>query len=569
MRRSLLGRTLLGRTVLGRTVLGRTAAVVAAGGLVASGLAGADLAAAAATTIKWGDCTDPALVVARAECGLLSVPLDHKNPSGTKIKIALSRMKATVPAKKRQGVMLVNPGGPGGSGLGLAQLRDVIPHGAGKAYDWIGFDPRGVGESVPALTCDAEYNKGPRPDYVPAAKGTALSAQEKEWLARSNAYAAACGKKYGSLLPHMHTTDTVQDMDLIRAALGASKINYYGFSYGTYLGQIYAQTYPGRVRRMILDGNVDPRGIWYQAQLGQDRAFEKVIEQFFGWIAKNNKSYKLGTTAAAVRKHYNAELTKLRAKPVLDVGPSEWTDAFGHAGYAEFLWPSMASAFASRVHDGDMREMSQLYQQANEPGDDNGFAVYNAVQCVDAAWPRSYEKGWRADAFATASTAPFMTWQNVWYNTACIYWPAPSGKPVKIDGKKVGSFLMINTTADGATPYAGALQVRKLFPKARLVAEKGTTTHANSLGGNKCVDDKVAAYLASGKLPARKAGNAADVVCGRTPLPDPGPAAFTASADDEDFAPAPTSPGPAPQPPMEQSVLGGIIGLLPDRGGRY
>jgi pimeloyl-ACP methyl ester carboxylesterase len=548
----------------------RSVAVVAAGCLAASGMVGADVAAAA-STIKWGDCTEPSLVVARAQCGFLSVPLDHANPGGTKIKIAVSRMKATVPAKKRQGVMLVNPGGPGGSGLGMAQLRDVIPSGAGKAYDWIGFDPRGVGESVPALSCDPNYKKGPRPDYVPTAKGTTLSPQETEWLARSKAYAAACGKKYPKLLPHMRTTDTVKDMDLLRAALGASTINYYGFSYGTYLGQIYAQTYPKRVRRMVLDGNVDPRGIWYQAQLGQDRAFEKVIEQFFAWIAKNHKTYALGSTAAAVRKHYNAELAKLRVKAVLDVGPSEWTDAFGHAGYAEFLWPSMASAFALRVHEGDMREMSQLYQQANEPGDDNGFAVYNAVQCVDAAWPRSYEQGWREDAFATAAGAPFMTWQNVWYNTACIYWPATAGSPVKIDGKKVGSFLMVNTTADGATPYAGALQVRKLFPKARLVAEKDTTTHANSLGGNKCVDAKVAAYLGSGRLPARKAGTGPDVLCGRTPQPDPGPESFSASSSggSGSAAPSPSEPAPTPTPPMDQSLLGGIIGLLPDRGGRY
>jgi pimeloyl-ACP methyl ester carboxylesterase len=557
----------------------RTLALLAAGALAASGLAGTELAGAdhaeAAAKITWGDCTDPGLVVSHAQCGFLSVPLDHARPTGAKIKIAVSRMKATAPAAKRQGVMLVNPGGPGGEGLAMAQLRDVIPKGAGKYYDWIGFDPRGVGASVPAITCDANYNKGPRPDYVPGAQGTTLSAQEKKWLARSKAYAAACGKKYGKLLPHMHTTDTVKDMELLRLALGAQKINYYGFSYGTYLGQIYAMTYPTRVRRMVLDGNVDPRGIWYAAQLGQDRAFEKVIEQFFAWTARNDKTYALGTTAAAVRKRYNAELARLRKNgAVLGVGPSEWNDTFGHAGYAEFLWPATASAFASRVHHGDMREMNSLYQQANEPGDDNGFAVYNAVQCVDAAWPRSYTKGWRADAFATAAKAPFMTWQNVWYNTACIYWPAAPGKPVKIDGRKVAPFLMINTTSDGATPYSGALQVRKLFPRARLVAEKGATTHANSLGGNPCVDARLAAYLATGKLPARKAGSGADVVCARLPLPDPSPGAFAAGSDDGSeggfYEGSSTSePAPAPTPPMDQSLVGGIIGLLPDRGGRY
>ena len=554
----------------------RTAAVLAAGALAASGLAGAE-SAVAVPKITWGACQSQDLVVARAQCGFLSVPLDYAKPNGRKIGLAVSRMKATVPNTKRQGVMLANPGGPGGSGLNLSTLRDVVPHKAGQYYDWIGFDPRGVGSSKPALSCDQNYANGPRPDYVPASRGSSLSPQEKAWLARSKAYAEGCADKFGWLLPFMRTTDTVADLESLRIALGAKQINYYGYSYGTYLGQIYATKYPTRVRRMVLDGNVDPRGVWYASQLSQDRAFEKVIEQFFGWVAEHNDVYLLGKTATSVRKRYNAELAKVRKTPVLNIGAAEWTDTFSHAGYAEFIWPSMASAFASRVHDGDMRAMAFQYQQSSDVGDDNGFAVYNAVQCTDAAWPRDYAKGWRADSFATAAEAPFMTWQNVWFNTACIYWAAPSGVPAKIDGKRAPKILLINATGDGATPYSGALQVRKLFPKASLVAEKGATTHAGSLGGNKCVDDKVAAYLATGKLPARKSGAGPDVVCARLPLPSPGPENFARAASTPgtyDSATVggsggPSAPAPTPEPPIDQSILQGIIGLLPDRAGRY
>jgi pimeloyl-ACP methyl ester carboxylesterase len=548
-----------------------TATGLAAAGVGTSGPAAAGAGVGSAPKIVWGDCTSASLLAINAECGLLSVPLDHAKPAGKKIQIAVSRVKALVPANQRQGIMLGNPGGPGGSGLSMAALRDVVPDGAGRSYDWIGFDPRGVGESKPAISCVPDYYVGPRPDYTPQHRRATLSPAEKAWLARSKSYAQACGRKHGELLKHMRTVDMVRDMDLIRAAFGEKKINYYGYSWGTYLGQAYATMFPGKVRRMVFDGNVDPRGVWYAAQLEQDKAFEKVIQRFFAWTAKWNKVYKLGATPAAVRDRYYAELAKLRAKPVDGIGPAEWGDAFLRAGYAESLWPQTASAFAAAARDGDFTLLKLAYEMAETPGDDNGFAVYNAVQCTDAPWPRDYVKGWRADGFATAAKAPFMTWGNVWYNTPCIYWPAPAGKPLTIDGSKAPAILLVNTTGDGATPYRGALHVRKLFPKSRLVAEKGTTTHSNSLNGNMCVDNVVAAYLATGKLPVRKAGDVADRVCPPSEAPDPGPAELAYAEQSQDGArPADETPddGPAPSkseryPQYDLSVLRQIIGLLP------
>jgi pimeloyl-ACP methyl ester carboxylesterase len=481
---------------------------------------GADTAAA---SIKWGDCTDAGLQALGAQCGFLSVPLDYSHPHGTKIQLAVSRVKHTVSADKYQGVMLVNPGGPGGSGLTLSSLGQYVPNGAGDAYDWIGFDPRGVGSSKPALACDPNYFVGPRPEYIPW-----NSQIEKTWLQRSKGYADAC-KANGPILQHMTTIDAAKDMDSIRASLGVQQINYYGFSYGTYLGQVYSSLYPQRVRRMVLDSNVDPRKVWYQANLDQDVAFQKNIEIWFGWLAKYDSVYHLGKTAAAVQARYYLEQNKLRANPAGGVvGPDEWTDIFLYAGYYQLTWLDLGTAFATWANGHDDTALLDQYQGAESPGNDNGFAVYNAVQCTDVQWPQSW-KQWKVDNWKTFLKAPFETWGNAWFNAPCLYWPAKAGKPATINGSKVASVLLIDETLDAATPYPGSLEVRKLYPHSSLIAEPGGTSHADSLFGNACVDDQIADYLATGKLPTRKKGDGADTTCAPLPIPDPTAAGLSAS----------------------------------------
>ncbi len=513
----------------------------------------------AATTIDFGGCDKFAIAGLGAECGYLSVPLNWSKPNGKKIKLAVSRVKSTAPAAKYQGVMLVNPGGPGGSGLAYSALKDRLPNGSGTGYDWIGFDPRGVGMSKPALSCISDFAAGVRPQYIPARKGKKPTASEKAWLVLSKKYATACGEKHGALLENMRTVDWVKDMDALRAALGAEKINFLGFSYGTYLGQVYATMYPARVRRMLLDGNVDPKQVWYRAQLSQNRAFERTATAFFGWIAQHHSTYDLGITAKDVRAKYDAVMVELTKQRVDGIGANEWTDTFLRAQYAEFLWPDAADALASWVHKRNMDSANRAYRAALEP-DDNTFAVYNAVQCTDKKWPTKYAK-WRKDAFATAADAPFMTWSNVWFNTACLYWPAKAGTPVTVNGAAAPPILLLNSTLDGATPYAGALTARSLFPKARLIAENGSATHSGStLGGNACIDKRISDYLISGTLPARKAGTTTDVVCAASPKPEPGLLPYGAASTE------PAAPAPEPEPAVDRSTLDTIIGLLPQRG---
>jgi hypothetical protein len=326
--------------------------------------------------------------------------------------------------------------------------------------------------------------------------------------------------------------------------------------------------YPTHVRRMILDGNVDPRGIWYRAQLAQDVAFEKVANSFFGWIAKHEATYKLGSSASTVRAKYLAAVQGLKKERHEGIGANEWTDTFVQAMYAESLWPDAAQAFAEWVLNKDMAPAAVAFKRSLEPND-NLFAVYNAVQCSDAVWPTSY-KTWRKDAFATAKKAPVLTWSNVWFNTACIYWPVKPAKPVTV-GSSV-PFLLLNATLDGATPYAGAVEVRRRFGQSRLVAEVGATTHAGStLAGNNCIDKVVSAYLKTGALPARKSGNEADVSCPRDPQPEPGLLPIDTQGvtlpDASSMAKAPAS-SPSPDPGRQhgdQSAFDKIIGLLPSR----
>jgi pimeloyl-ACP methyl ester carboxylesterase len=503
------------------TVMG----VMAAGVIVAAGLTPVAAAApGAAAAISWGACQDPRLQQAGAQCALLAVPLDYAHPGGEKIKLAVSRINHTVPDSEAQGVMLVNPGGPGGSGLGLSRLGQLVPNGAGAYYDWIGFDPRGVGSSQPSLSCDPDYFSFNRPSYIPVLPSTL-----QRWLARSQAYANACSAN-GPILAHMTTADAARDMDSIRAALGVQQINYYGFSYGTYLGQVYSTMYPTRVRRMVLDSNVDPRKVWYQANLDQDIAFNRNIKIWFAWLAKYDRVYHLGSTEKAVETLFYKIEAKLTLHPADGkIGGDEWVDIFLYAGYYQITWLDLADAFARYVHDNDVANLEQEFLDADGLGDDNGFAVYNAVQCTDVQWPQQWST-WARDNWATFVRAPFETWGNAWFNAPCLFWPAPAHAtaPMQIDGSRVSSALLIDETLDAATPFEGSLEVRRLYPHSSLIALPGGTSHADSLFGNACLDDQIAAYLADGTVPTRRPGNGPDTTC--APLPEPVPAAATGAA---------------------------------------
>jgi len=439
------------------------------------------------------------------DCASLPVPLDYRHPSGRKITLALSMIRATAPPSQQQGDLLVNPGGPGGSGRYLAAVVAYgLDHTVASEYNIIGFDPRGVGASVPALHCDQAFFAGVRPDYIPAS-----NAAEQRLIARARSYAADCEHRYGWLLPFMTTQDAARDMDSIRAALGQSKINYFAYSYGTYLGQVYATLFPHRVRRMVLDSTVDPAGAWYADNIAQDYAFEARMQAFFSWVASHDASFGLGSTRGQVQAAWYRARADLTAHPISSaggpmIGPDEYDDTFLQGGYDEALWPGLASALAFYLHGGATDRVVSEYRALGVQNE-NEFAVYNAVECSDVNWPRTWGK-WNADTRRVYATAPFEAWDNAWFNAACAFWPVRGpAQPLRIRGAGLPGILMIQGTLDAATPYAGAQVAHRLLPSARMVVVKGGGNHGQSLSvpPNPCVNRYLNAYLATGALPHR------------------------------------------------------------------
>jgi pimeloyl-ACP methyl ester carboxylesterase len=474
---------------------------------------------ATASQLSWHPCGSQGVTLL---CSTLQVPLDYAHPAGRKITLALSEVPATAPAAQRQGDLLVNPGGPGGSGLGLAAevARGLDPSVAAD-YNIIGFDPRGVGASVPALHCDPSFFAGVRPDYLPAS-----TAAEQVLINRARAYAAGCERRSGWLLPHMTSIDAARDMDSIRTALGVPQISYFGYSYGTYLGQVYATLFPHRVRRMVLDSTVDPQGAWYADNISQDYAFEGRMLAFFSWIAAHDAFYHLGTTRQPVARAWYRARALLAAHPVAGlsgpmIGADEFDDTFLQGGYSNSLWPGLAAALATYLRGHSSALLQTEYSQFGTQNE-NGFAVYNAVECSDVNWPRSWAR-WNADTRRVYRTAPFQAWDNAWFNAACAFWPVHGpAQPLRIRGAGLPGILMIQGSLDAATPYAGALAARRLLPTARMVLVQGGGNHGQSLAvpPNTCVNGYLNRYLADGSLPPGP--GLVNAVCPPTPAPAAG-----------------------------------------------
>lgn len=510
-----------------RGIVGALAGALLCAGLVTTAAVPAaegSTAAFAPVLQPWAPCTAGSEV----ECSRLTVPRNYAHQDdGHTVSLALSRLRAT--RAPYRGLMVTNPGGPGASGRNRVSLRDDVPDGAGQHYDWVGFDPRGVGASTPALSCDTGYFGPDRPSFVPTSQ-----ALEHYWLKKTKGYAASCGTSAAkALLPFLTTRDTAKDMELLRRAYQAqataarkpvlARLSYYGTSYGTYLGQVYATIFPTHVGRFVLDSVVDPDRYWYGSNLDQDVAFDDNLDAFFAWVAAHAGAYRLGSSGPAIRRGYDAMVAKLDKHPAADgrLGPDELGDALLRTAYGVDAWPSSASAYAQLVRRGNGAPLYAAYAADNlGSGNERGYAVYLAVQCTDRRRPSWAQQ--KKDAAAVHARHSFMAWNNTWYNAPCLEWPAPARTPVAVRGTDLTSrVLLVSETRDGATPYAGALHVRRLFPTASLIAGVGGRTHASSLNGVACVDDRIAAYLADGTVPRRLAGRRADVRCPAYPVPSP------------------------------------------------
>nr|WP_086003355.1 alpha/beta hydrolase [Nocardiopsis halotolerans] len=479
-------------------------------------------------TLDWAPCEDIKPVAdENLECATLTVPLARTSDGhrigrlDDTVELALSRVPATGEARH---TLLVNPGGPGSAGRRWASYTHWrLPAELREVYDVVSFDPRGVGGSTPSVACDPAYFTPVRPDTVPAG-----ATEEAELRADAEAYAQACADNTGLLLEHMRTEDTAHDMDAIREALGVERIDYLGYSYGSYLGAVYSALHPGHVRSLVLDSVVDPDKPWYESNLAQSRSLNRAAEHFFDWTARHDDAYGLGTTGEQVAAAYYALRSELAEEPAGGtVGPTELESAAIVIAYSGTYWPSVAGALAARINDAEDDPLVTLYEAYGEDaGSDRGFGTYLAVQCTDSRWPGDWST-WSADAERTHQEAPFMGWHNIWYNAPCAFWSAGSGDWFQIgDGDGAhpaydGDVLLVHATEDGATPVEGAFALRERLPGASLVVEEGGHTHGVALTGNACVDEAVTAYLLDGRLPARAGDEGPDVTCEARPEPRP------------------------------------------------
>lgn len=491
-----------------------------AGAAEARGVAAA-AARAGRAGIDWKECPADWGAKKPVECGFVTVPVDYADPSGPTIKLAVDRARSTGSEDERQGSLVYNPGGPGGSGLRFPNRipeKNKLWAKAAKAYDFVGFDPRGVGHSAP-ISCmePEEFVKAPKADPVPDNEDD-KRAQRK----RAKEYADGCGERSGEMLPHMTTPNTARDLDVIRAALGDKKLNYLGVSYGTYLGSVYATLFPDHVRRMVVDSVVNPDRdqIWYRNNLDQNVAFQTRWEDWKEWVAEHDGAYGLGKTPDEIQKRWEELRATAKKKPVGGVvGPAELLGFFQNAPYYDEMWAQVASVW-SKYSKGDEKTLvdaagPDLSDSAANKQAENGNAVYTAVECADAKWPSDWDT-WDRDATRLHKKHPFLTWSNTWMNLPCSTWPAEQQNPVEVGtGKGLPPVLITQSERDAATPYPGAVELHKRLEGSRLITERDAGSHGITNVENACINKRVDAYLIEGTLDDK------DVTCAPHATPEP------------------------------------------------
>ncbi|MYR42972.1 alpha/beta hydrolase, partial [Streptomyces sp. SID5910] len=458
-------------------------------------------ARAAETGIAFGRCPEAEELPGGLRCGTVTVPLDYARPDGARIRLTVSRMRAThedpgnsgreVP---RQGVLVHQPGGTGGLYVPLAGLTPQWKRIA-AAYDLVGYAPRGVAPSAP-LSCQDPKRllNGPRPAPVrPSA------AFKKERAAEAEAYARGCRERAGDALRHYHSLNNARDLDVVRAALGERKLTFMGTADGTYLGALYAELFPSHVRRMVFDAPVDPAPdhVGYRAMLDRSEAFEDRWRDVREWIAGHDAVYGLGTTPGQVRRGYDRASAELARRPAGGtVGPAQLHAAFLGAGYDDVLWPYRAEALSAYLK-GDPQplvDQAGTHPEEETAEAENADAVRTAVACNDTDWPAGFAR-WDRDGSRLARRAPFATWDQVWAHLPCAYWRAPRQRPldVRTGPGELPPTLLLAAERDAAAPYDGALELHRRLSGSVLVTERDTGTHGIAGGADTCVDGRLEA----------------------------------------------------------------------------
>lgn len=450
--------------------------------------------------LSWGDCGKG------AQCATFEVPLDYDDPDGDRIEIAVLRVPAADPTT-RIGSLVVNPGGPGASGIDYAAAADVVVSDrVHEVYDVVGFDPRGVGRSTP-MECvsDAELDAS-----LGEADGTPETPAEVAALVQGAAeFAEGCQTQSGDLLPHVGTADVARDLDVLRHLLGDATLTYLGKSYGTSIGVEYARQFPDSVGRLVLDGAIDPALDDRDVLLGQAAGFELALSRFIEACLADGCS--LGTSADDVRSLISGVLERsdddplpTAARPLTQslaiygiIGPLYWPPEQGY----DLLQSALAQADAG---DGTaLLQLADVYLQRGPDGTyaSNQWDIFTPVSCLDRPgdWsPADVEQS--LPEFTAAS--PVLGESLAWGLLACTNWPIPSdGLPAPVAAAGADPVLVVGTTGDPATPYEWSVALTEQLDSGVLLTYEGSP-HTAYRKGSACVDGIVNAYLIEGKVPA-------------------------------------------------------------------
>ena len=455
-------------------------------------------------------------------CAVITVPLDYANPKGETISIAVKKRAAT--GGHSQGALFINPGGPGDSGVSFAERAgNAFSPDLLSAYDIIGFDPRGVGFST-AITCSSDDDSSSSP-AEPSATGTPSAGSTpsagtasggesyEEWAESTRQSFQELSKQCGSntepaaLLDHVDTVSAARDLDILRALAGQEKLNYLGFSYGTYLASVYAETFPGNTGRIVLDGAIDPSLSLAEQGLGQAKGFEQALRTYVDYCQSSSGCPLSGGTDAGVQQIRDL-ITSANSTPLATGDPkrtvtgSEIVTALSEYLYTtEQNWEPLNKALDQAINHRDGSAFAASEEQ-DSPSKDDGGGAFQAVTCLDypvegdtTTWAAQYEQAKRE--------APIFADSAVGMDLVCSVWGHNgTRKPAQIHARGAAPILVVGTTGDPATPYAWSKSLAEQLDSGQLLTWEGNG-HTAYGGDASCVNDAVDAYLISGTMPKK------------------------------------------------------------------
>ncbi|WP_028810406.1 alpha/beta hydrolase [Streptomyces flavidovirens] len=454
-----------------------------------------------AQKLSWRACGAPGF-----QCATMKAPLDYKKPERADIKLAVTRKKATGPGR-RLGSLLVNPGGPGGSAISYVQAYAAIgyPAPVRARYDMVAVDPRGVARSEPVeCLTGKEMDAYTQVDQTPDDQG-----ETGRLVTSFKRFAAGCAKRSAAILPHVSTVEAARDMDILRAVLGDENLHYVGASYGTFLGATYAELFPARAGRLVLDGAMDPSLPARDMNRDQTAGFETAFQSFAADCVKR-QDCPLGTgTPDAAGKRLKGLFDEFDAEPVptgqsRPLGESLATTGVIAAMYDESAWTELREAL-TRAIGGDGAALLALadtyYERADDGSYQNLMYANAAVNCLDLppAFTGPDEVRSALPVFEKAS--PVFGEGLAWASMNCGYWPAKAtGTPHRIEAKGAAPIVVVGTTRDPATPYKWARSLAGQLESGTLLTYDGDGHTAYGRGSD-CIDTAINTYLLEGTPP--------------------------------------------------------------------